>query len=271
MVHKSFLRDKKTKIYIIIFSFIFSIFFIITIGRREFLNEYNHNYENSFLYLEDSKSIADLKNNAMIKDVNEVIKADIYFLLMDESIENENKIVLPSFFNKTYNLGDIFSFNLNDETYDFTISDFYDTEEITTKVYISKKDFNRLLLNNKSGHIVIINSWSNLDKVNNYIKNRCGVEPDAYITSTSNMDLTVSLHSFNIYALVIYVVFFIICIVSLYDISKDNKIKKNIYRSLGYSKKQIIIKNLLNIFLIFFISLIISLFLSLCGMYIFLK
>ena len=77
---------KKTiipKIYIIIFSFIFSIFLIITIGRREFLIEYNHNYENSFLYLEDSKSIADLKNNAMIKDVNEVIKADIYFLLMD--------------------------------------------------------------------------------------------------------------------------------------------------------------------------------------------
>ena len=56
MIHKSFLRDKKTKIYIIIFSFIFSIFLIITIGRREFLIEYNHNYENSFLYLEDSKS-----------------------------------------------------------------------------------------------------------------------------------------------------------------------------------------------------------------------
>ena len=51
MIHKRFLRDKKTKIYIIIFSFIFSIFLIITIGRREFLIEYNHNYENSFLYL----------------------------------------------------------------------------------------------------------------------------------------------------------------------------------------------------------------------------
>lgn len=271
MIQKSFLRDKKTKIYIIIFSFIFSVFLIITIGRRDFLNEYNHNYENSFLYLENTKSIDALKNNVMIKEVNEVIKTDIYFLLMDESIEDENKIALPSFFNKNYNLGDIFSFNLNDETYDFIISDFYDTKEITTKVYISKKDFNRLLLNNNSGYIVIINSWSNLDKVNNYIKNHCGVESEAHITSTSNMDLTVSLHNFNIYALVIYVVFFIICIVSLYDISKDNKIKNKIYRFLGYNKRQIIINNSLNIFLIFFISFIISLFLSLCGIYIFLK
>lgn len=68
LVIKSFFRRKETKIYLLIFFFIFFVFNLLFCFREYMLNDYDKNFSNSYFYFSSNNSTLELKSDLYYVD-----------------------------------------------------------------------------------------------------------------------------------------------------------------------------------------------------------
>ena len=132
MILKSFYRKKTTKIYFIIFVLIMCALAAIIIGKDKYVEEYNKNYEFSFIYVESSKSL-DLSSIDHVIKVEDAIHGidfeskeesihGLFYYMPSEKVKNRQETIIPSFFEKSY----LPNSSIEEGEYSFVVKDYYD-------------------------------------------------------------------------------------------------------------------------------------------------
>lgn len=258
MIIKSFYKKKITKIYLLIYFLIFVVFGIVFMGKRYYMGQVNENYGESFIYVLgiDEDNLKMLPN---IKSYEKAIWVERFIVKAKESL-SEKEMLLPNTF-YDYNVGGNYDFVFGDNTYNFTIKDFYETDESFSYVYISEKKLDKIIKENtKYSYIIYVNNWLERTEIIDVLEKQSNVELRSMEVNKANVDLTSMISTFELYTYVIIGVFIIVCIITIINIVNDEKKKIFIYRSIGYSKKKILKLQILNIVSLFFISFILSFF-----------
>ncbi len=273
MILKSFYRKKTTKIYFIIFVLIMCALAAIIIGKDKYVEEYNKNYEFSFIYVESSKSL-DLSSIDHVIKVEDAIHGidfeskeesihGLFYYMPSEKVKNRQETIIPSFFEKSY----LPNSSIEEGEYSFVVKDYYDMPYLRPIVYINENVFKEMSSKkNKKGYILKIDSWLEQEQVIKNIMKTTGAEAWGFELSKSNINYSQLIEKYTMYSYIIMVVFVLVSFVTIYNIINDHKDKKYLYRSLGYTKKKICLLNIVNISSLYMFAFIISLVLVL-GIY----
>lgn len=255
MILKSFYRKRTTKIYFIILVLIMCAFATIVIGRNKYIDEYNKNYDNSFIYVESAKSLS-LDHVEHVSKVEEAIKSGFFYYMLDKNIIDHKEAIIPSFFKKSYPRNSF----IEEEDNSFVVKGFYDMPYMMPIVYINEDVFKEISSKkNKKGYILKIDSWIEYDEVVKYITKNTKSEAWGFEINKSNVDYSQLIDNFTLYSYIIIAIFILVIIITLYNVTNDQKEKEYLYRSLGYAKKKIYMIQFVNILSLYVFSMLVSL------------
>lgn len=257
MILKSFYKKKSTKIYLIIFSLIFTIFGVVLIGKNYYTEKYNQNYSDAFLYVEaeGEMSFADIDG---VSEVKEAIKNGIFVFTYSDVLElKDDEVSIPDIWGDSYTTIDFET--ESGEVISFSVSSYYESDAVTPIVYVNKNTLDILLdASQYHSYMLKLDNWDQHERIANEIFDLYNVEPIAYMTSNSDIDYSSIVKNFSTYTYIVIGIFILVSIFTVYNIIIDEKKKNYIYRSLGYTKSSVIRIQLINIVSIFCISLMIS-------------
>ena len=248
-------------------------FATLIIGKNEYIEEYNKNYEYSFIYVESSKSL-DLASIDHVTNVEDAIHGvdfeskeeamhGLFYYMSSEKIKNRQEAIIPSFFEKSYPQ----NYSIEEGEYSFVVKYYYDMPYLCPIVYINENVFIEMSSKkNKKGYILKIDSWLEQEQVIKNIVKTTGAEAWGFELSKSNINYSQLIEKYTMYSYIIMAVFVLVSFVTIYNIINDQKDKKYLYRSLGYTKKKICLLNIVNISSLYMFAFIISLVLIL-GIY----
>lgn len=258
LILKGFFRKKNVKIYLIILTFIFSLFILLIYNRNHFIKEYNKFCEGDIIYFKASKNeYSKIKKLSNIKTLTLGLEA-IY--------NNEEVLIIRDYKNKVssneaiilYRLEDLESINLaiNNKKYNFKIKDYHELAVYPRRVIISKEDFDKLNTSDEYIYIIEYKNYFESAETNANIIEKIKFEGNLIASDVAKMGSNNYEFYINILTIFIYIlisIFTIILIITIYNIIIDEK--KNVYllSCLGFNKKTIRLHNIIKIF-----SLIIS-------------
>lgn len=248
IIYKSFFKKKSTKIYLGIFLLLGITFSFLFVSKKYLIAKENEAYPNSFIYFLSKENI-DLTKEKSIKSFNKAIEVNCnnqlthVFITKDKTILNEEdeKKLECHIDDYTINYSSIINVNLinNEKIYN----------------YLDEKE-------NDYYYFITLKNWIEKDKTIKVLKDKYNVEINIEEYKIDSMEYKDIIFIFDIFIKIIYILFVVLCIISIFNIIIDESKNNFLYYSLGYSKMKIIKLTINKIFLILFIPLCI-LFLSL--------
>ena len=264
---KSFYKNNKTKLYIILFSLLLCVFPFLKFANEYYVNKVNKFHEGSYIefkteYSKYNNIISNFNVNYVTLGKRVSLKDNGNQTFIFQALEynlNENEIIgSPRIYNE-YDLMDIVKFDNID--YSFVLKDKkYYKDELTA---INYDTFFKLI--DKNDIIIYrlyIKDWSKLKKTIRYLNNEVGFKINIYDTDD---DIAGHIDFFVPYFAIIMIVFSI-SIVVLIMVLRYVLFEKNLYfyYCLGLSKIELIIYRIVKILSFIIISfLIFFLFISL--------
>lgn len=252
MILISFLRKKTSKIYFIILFLVFLIFGILIIGKNYYLMRANDNYKGSFVIV-DNFDKYNLQKNKNIKWVKEAIVLDNFIFIKTENYNLEDyEIIIPKVYKNEYPKNSL----LHYESYEFKIKDFYSESFDKPVLLVNNTTFNNIF-EGKLNKIIDFKNWAYYDKTlkdlkidsNDYI---------IYLKKNSSIDYKTIIVIFSIFIYVSFGLFIIIDLITILNLLNDEKKNNFLYKTIGYSKKDVVVINILKISLLLLMALIFS-------------
>ena len=113
LILKSFFRRKTTRNYIIIFTSIYFIMFILLLFKGYYIGLNNDANKNSYIYIDNEQDFEILKRFKDIDNIEDGCLVNIdnqeYIFIKDDSLKN-NEIVVPNY-SEDLNVNDTLDFN----------------------------------------------------------------------------------------------------------------------------------------------------------------
>lgn len=257
MLLRSFYRKLSTKIYLIIFILLFLTLWCLLFSKEKFIEDYNKNFKESFIYLE-TNDVVKLEDKNII-NVLECINYGNIYVLVDESLQEHEIIVSDNFkqnVSESYILSDV-------KNYEFIIKEKYKSSSILFNVYVSQSVFNQLVLDKGiKGYYISINNWIDNEKIVSNLKKNYKGECYSFNTSLSDIDYEALFTNINFFINLLIIIFLILFVISILYIINDQKETEYLYYVLGFNRKRILFIRYTNIILLFVFSFIISLLFS---------
>lgn len=254
MILKSFYRKKITKIYLAILVLIACVFGAILIGKNKYIEELNKNYDESFIYFESSNNIV-FEGIENIKTAEKSTYLGIFYYMLSDKNLGDNEVLIPSFLKNSYSMNSI----IEDGNFTFTVKDYYDMSYMSPILYVNSNTFEKLLREeNKIGYIVRVDNWNKSTDVMKYLESTYNAEARSFEINKANIDYSELIDNFTTYSYIIIAIFALVSIITIYNILHDQKEKEYLYRSLGYSKKKVMILEILNIVSLYLFSMVLS-------------
>lgn len=257
MILKSFFRNKTTKIYLLIFILIFTVFGIVLLGKNKYVEKINQDYSESFIYISSNSEI----NLTDIDGILEFKKAItdgrfVYTYNIEKNIA-ENEVIIPNMLKNSFKINDFMELNLGNTNNSLIVKDYYENVSVTPIIYINKASLEQLIISSgKFSYILKIREWNKHKEICKKLVNAYHIDPTVHSLSKSNLDLSQNVKNFSTYSYIIIGIFILVSIFTVYNIISDGKKKNYIYRSLGYTKTKILLNLIFNITSLFLLSLI---------------
>lgn len=250
LIYKSFFRNKTTKNYLIIYTIILFIFFILNFTKNILIEKENISYNGSFIEI-NSNDVSNLKNIKNIQVIKETIvikenNLDKIYLISDDKLQN-NEIFINENFKDNKNI------ILNNE--EFIVKDYIKDNE--NFIYISKFSYDKLKNDNEFRIIVTLKKWHDVDKTILNIKKYYNDVTTHYYLNNDNYSLFIKI--IDVFLSLLILLFVIVFVVTSFHIIEDENVKNKIYYKLGYKKISLKIFNIKKIFLLILISFVLSL------------
>lgn len=259
MILKSFYRKKTTKIYLLIFTLIFTIFGVVLIGKSKYIEKINQDFSDSFIYLSSNSSL-NLSDIDGALELKKAIRDDRFvYTYNDGKNIGKDEAIIPNILKGSIALNDYIELNVGNTSISLRVKEYYEHESVTPIIYLNKKNLEQLIDNSgKYSYILKIKEWNKHEEISEELINNYHIDPIVYSVSKSNMDLSQMVKKFSTYGYMIIGIFVIVSVFTVYNIISDAEKKNYIYRSLGYSKSIISMNLIYNITSLFVLSLMCS-------------
>mgnify|MGYP000193410485 CR=1 FL=1 len=236
LILKSFFRRKTTKNYIIIFTSIYFIMFILLLFKCYYIRLNNAANKNSYVYIDNEQDFEILKH---FKDVDNIedgclVNADNqeYIFIKDDSLKN----------NEDLNVNDTLDFNYGKYLNLFVVKNKQEDKYNFRFYSVNSEQFNKILGEENSSLIKIF-TLKNWLKSNSLLKNM----NKEMIGNTVIFNSRASMANFegiinllNVFIVLCIIVFIILLFLSIFNIYMNDKKNNFMYEVVGISKMKVL-------------------------------
>lgn len=269
LILKSFFRRKTTRNYIIIFTSIYFIMFILLLFKGYYIGLNNDANKNSYIYMDNAQDFEILKRFKDIDNIEEGCLVNIdnqeYIFIKDDSLKN-NEIVVPNY-SEDLNVNDTLDFNYGKYSNLFVVKNKQEDKYNFRFYSVNSEQFNKILGEEDSSLIKIftLKSWL---KSNGLLKNM----NKEMIGNTVIFNSRASMANFegiinllNVFIVLCIIVFIILLFLSIFNIYMNDKKNNFMYEVVGISKMKVWGYFILKIAILQLATGIVSLGISLIG------
>ena len=269
LILKSFFRRKTTRNYIIIFTSIYFIMFILLLFKGYYIGLNNDANKNSYIYIDNEQDFKILKRFKDIDNIEEGCLVNIdnqeYIFIKDDSLKN-NEIVVPSY-SEDLNVNDTLDFNYGKYSNLFVVKNKQEDKYNFRFYSVNSEQFNKILGEEDSSLIKIF-TLKNWLKSNSLLKNM----NKEMIGNTVIFNSRASMANFegiinllNVFIVLCIIVFIILLFLSIFNIYMNDKKNNFMYEVVGISKMKVWGYFILKIAILQLATGIVSLGISLIG------
>lgn len=269
LILKSFFRRKTTRNYIIIFTSIYFIMFILLLFKGYYIGLNNIANKNSYIYMDNEQDFEILKRFKDIDNIEDGCLVNIdnqeYIFIKDDSLKN-NEIVVPNY-SEDLNVNDTLDFNYGKYLNLFVVKNKQEDNYNFRFYSVNSEQFNKILGEEDSSLIKIF-TLKNWLKSNSLLKNM----NKEMIGNTVIFNSRASMANFegiinllNVFIVLCIIVFIILLFLSIFNIYMNDKKNNFMYEVVGISKMKVWGYFILKIAILQLATVIVSLGISLIG------
>lgn len=269
LILKSFFRRKTTRNYIIIFTSIYLIMFILLLFKGYYIGLNNDANKNSYIYMDNEQDFEILKRFKDIDNIEEGCLVNIdnqeYIFIKDDSLKN-NEIVVPNY-SEDLNVNDTLDFNYGKYSNLFVVKNKQEDKYNFRFYSVNSEQFNKILGEEDSSLIKIF-TLKNWLKSNSILKNM----NKEMIGNTVIFNSRASMANFegiinllNVFIVLCIIVFIILLFLFIFNIYMNDKKNNFMYEVVGISKMKVLGYFILKIAILQLATGIVSLGISLIG------
>lgn len=269
LILKSFFRRKTTRNYIIIFTSIYFIMFILLLFKGYYIGLNNIANKNSYIYMDNEQDFEILKRFKDIDNIEDGCLVNIdnqeYIFIKDDSLKN-NEIVVPNY-SEDLNVNDTLDFNYGKYSNLFVVKNKQEDNYNFRFYSVNSEQFNKILGEEDSSLIKIF-TLKNWLKSNSLLKNM----NKEMIGNTVIFNSRASMANFegiinllNVFIVLCIIVFIILLFLSIFNIYMNDKKNNFMYEVVGISKMKVWGYFILKIAILQLATVIVSLGISLIG------
>ncbi len=269
LILKSFFRKKTTKNYIIIFTSIYFIMFILLLFKGYYIGLNNDANKNSYIYIDNEQDFEILKRFKDIDNIEEGCLVNIdnqeYIFIKDDSLKN-NEIVVPNY-SEDLNVNDTLDFNYGKYSNLFVVKNKQEDNYNFRFYSVNSEQFNKILGEEDSSLIKIF-TLKNWLKSNSILKNmnKEMVGNTVIFNSRASMaNFEGIINLLNVFIVLCIIVFIILLFLSIFNIYMNDKKNNFMYEVVGISKMKVWGYFILKIAILQLATGIVSLGISLIG------
>ncbi len=269
LILKSFFRKKTTKNYIIIFTSIYFIMFILLLFKGYYIGLNNDANKNSYIYIDNAQDFEILKRFKDIDNIEEGCLVNIdnqeYIFIKDDSLKN-NEIVVPNY-SEDLNVNDTLDFNYGKDSNLFVVKNKQEDNYNFRFYSVNSEQFNKILGEEDSSLIKIF-TLKNWLKSNSLLKNmnKEMVGNTVIFNSRASMaNFEGIINLLNVFIVLCIIVFIILLFLSIFNIYMNDKKNNFMYEVVGISKMKVWGYFILKIAILQLATGIVSLGISLIG------
>lgn len=269
LILKSFFRRKTTRNYIIIFTSIYFIMFILLLFKGYYIGLNNIANKNSYIYIDNEQDFKILKRFKDIDNIEDGCLVNIdnqeYIFIKDDSLKN-NEIVVPSY-SEDLNINDTLDFNYGKYSNLFVVKNKQEDKYNFRFYSVNSKQFNKILGEEDSSLIKIF-TLKNWLKSNSLLKNmnKKMVGNTVIFNSRASMaNFEGIINLLNVFIVLCIIVFIILLFLSIFNIYMNDKKNNFMYEVVGISKMKVWGYFILKIAILQLATGIVSLGISLIG------
>ena len=269
LILKSFFRRKTTRNYIIIFTSIYFIMFILLLFKGYYIGLNNIANKNSYIYMDNEQDFEILKRFKDIDNIEDGCLVNIdnqeYIFIKDDSLKN-NEIVVPSY-SEDLNVNDTLDFNHGKYSNLFVVKNKQEDKYNFRFYSVNSKQFNKILGEEDSSLIKIF-TLKNWLKSNSLLKNmnKEMVGNTVIFNSRASMaNFEGIINLLNVFIVLCIIVFIILLFLSIFNIYMNDKKNNFMYEVVGISKMKVWGYFILKIAILQLATGIVSLGISLIG------
>lgn len=269
LILKSFFRKKTTKNYIIIFTSIYFIMFILLLFKGYYIGLNNDANKNSYIYIDNAQDFEILKRFKDIDNIEEGCLVNIdnqeYIFIKDDSLKN-NEIVVPNY-SEDLNVNDTLDFNYGKYSNLFVVKNKQEDNYNFRFYSVNSEQFNKILGEEDSSLIKIF-TLKNWLKSNSLLKNmnKEMVGNTVIFNSRASMaNFEGIINLLNVFIVLCIIVFIILLFLSIFNIYMNDKKNNFMYEVVGISKMKVWGYFILKIAILQLATGIVSLGISLIG------
>ena len=269
LILKSFFRKKTTKNYIIIFTSIYFIMFILLLFKGYYIGLNNDANKNSYIYIDNAQDFEILKRFKDIDNIEEGCLVNIdnqeYIFIKDDSLKN-NEIGVPNY-SEDLNVNDTLDFNYGKDSNLFVVKNKQEDNYNFRFYSVNSEQFNKILGEEDSSLIKIF-TLKNWLKSNSLLKNmnKEMVGNTVIFNSRASMaNFEGIINLLNVFIVLCIIVFIILLFLSIFNIYMNDKKNNFMYEVVGISKMKVWGYFILKIAILQLATGIVSLGISLIG------
>ena len=269
LILKSFFRRKTTRNYIIIFTSIYFIMFILLLFKGYYIGLNNIANKNSYIYMDNEQDFEILKRFKDIDNIEDGCLVNIdnqeYIFIKDDSLKN-NEIVVPSY-SEDLNVNDTLDFNHGKYSNLFVVKNMQEDNYNFRFYSVNSEQFNKILGEEDSSLIKIF-TLKNWLKSNSILKNmnKEMVGNTVIFNSRASMaNFEGIINLLNVFIVLCIIVFIILLFLSIFNIYMNDKKNNFMYEVVGISKMKVWGYFILKIAILQLATGIVSLGISLIG------
>lgn len=147
--------NKTTPIYVCILLILIALVIRNGYLLKDYIKEFDKNFENSYLYISSSKEID--FNDDNIKSYERIVQDGFYDYFVDDNL-TDDEVIIYGYEGMESKIGDKVTFE-NSHNVEFTIKDFYTEPRYVYVNYISKEMFEKMVQPGKYEYAVRLYSW----------------------------------------------------------------------------------------------------------------
>lgn len=258
IILKSFFRNKNTKIYFVLFLFIFSVIGLLTITKNNYIKIINSKYVDQYIWFKSPDfAISKLQKNFNVKNITEAI-TDNHSLYYPNKALKDNEIYLSEYFHDTYSIGDEFTITILNQKYTFKVIGL--TKSLV--YYISHDTYSKLKNDSNKAYAFTLKDWTKKEKTIENLQKDFAISLNSFEVDNIE-ELENNIQTINIFITIIIILFLILSIVTISNIYIEEKSTSRLYQVLGYTKKVIRVLFLFKVLLLIISSLTVSIILKL--------
>lgn len=243
LILKSFFRRKTTKNYLIIFTSIYFIMFILLLFKGYYIGLNNAANKNSYVYIDNEQDFEILKH---FKDVDNIedgclVNADNqeYIFIKDDSLKN-NEIVVPNY-SEDLNVNDTLDFNYGKYLNLFVVKNKQEDKYNFRFYSVNSEQFNKILGEEDSSLIKIftLKNWLKSNSILMNMNKEMIGNTVIFNSRAAMANFEGIINLLNVFIGLCIVIFIILLFLSIFNIYMNDKKNNFMYEVVGISKMKV--------------------------------